>query len=124
MELLKMENEEKQTDYFKEVQVNITKVEVNVGLDNCINKITFHIGEKKITWKPKIDDSKDVDGITVTSRKPMPFKSLPDKVKEIAKKAKSNGACPCVVEYTQMTTDNGAYYYITSAAQLERWELL
>ena len=111
-------------EYFKEQEVKFDGLEININnLNNEIIRLAFKVNDKQITWKPKVDFEEENDYATIQGRKPMLIGDIPEKVKQIGKICKTKGSCTCIVEYSQMTTEQGTYNFITSIDQLNRWEI-
>ena len=99
--------ETKENEYIenKEVEINGVVAEPNDYKADEIKRVSFMIGEQKITWKPVVKKEEYRDGIKIPMHQPMKFDELPEIVKSIAKIAQSKGSCRVRVCFNRMVVE-------------------
>jgi len=125
----KMENEKK-FEHISDKIVKITSVEVQLDQKDAtkIEKITFNVGDKKITHKPKVKKEQFQDGIKIVSSDKMKLENLPQPVKDIAKLCSNKGSCSVNMSYSIMTTEKDGeevcYRFLSPNSSLEDLKII
>lgn len=120
----------KETKVAKNIQVNITSVEVETSNLNpsLVNRIRFKTSKGDITWKPKIQRTKFVSGLKVLTSEQMDVTELPDSVLKIGQIISEKGGLNMNVCYTVMEDEvdgeKKVYRFITSQKTFDRWSIL
>ena len=124
----KME-EDKKTEQVKDKTIIITAVELESNPNNPaeINRVRFKADIGDITWKPKIEDVKYIDGMKVIGKKTATIEDLPSIIKLMGKTIQTKGNIKFEnVNYMVMNTKDAEgtdvkYRFITSEKVLEKW---
>ena len=125
-----MIDEEKKFGKVENVEVEITKVSLNMNVrkPDCIDKITFETNKGNITIKPKIENSEFQNGFELKKIEPISIIQLPEIIKKIAEKTVKEKVCKTKVSYgtieTQNDGENVTYRFLTAISQFENWEIL
>jgi len=90
---------------------------------NTIQKITFVTSDKNITWKPKINQTKKVFGLTMNIKVPMNIEQIPENLKELSHIINTNGKTAVLMNYFETDFNGETYYFITSEKTFNNWSI-
>ena len=124
--------EDKKTEQVKDKTIIITSVELESNPNNPaeINRVRFKADIGDITWKPKMEDIKYIDGLKQIGKKPATIEGLPSIIKLMGKTIQTKGSIKFRnVSYMVMNTVDAEntpvkYRFINSEKILEKWEIV
>jgi hypothetical protein len=120
--------ENKTTEFIKEVPVTITGIEVETNPQEVleVKRIKFITDKGDITFKPKVEKETYQDGMKILSTVPVNTNEIPEEIRAVAKTIQTKGSIKMLVNYTLMKTmqDNEPkeYRFITSMKTFKEWK--
>jgi len=120
--------EQKERQYFENVELVVNKVEAKQDQDGTIFKIILETDKGKITYKPLSEKKEFVEGLAITSKAKAKIEDINPIIKEIGKKCNQFGFCKVFGTYqwwkpSENNADGNVYRYI-QGTMIDKWKIV